>query len=115
MCARATISSAAFAARACCTTWPASKAWGIVDKQPARNSGIGGGQHFRIRGVAHHYMRTIAPRSVDGRIDLIEHQQLPASGRQAASEEGADPPISDNHIVILEGRHGDRRSGSDRR
>ena len=30
VCARATISSAAFAARACCTTWPASKACGIV-------------------------------------------------------------------------------------
>ena len=81
-------------------------------KQPPCRREIGHGQHFWISGIAHHHFRAIAAGRPDGSIDLIEHQQLPASRREAASEERANSSVSDDHIVILERRHGEWRSGT---
>ena len=81
-------------------------------KQPPRRREIGDGKHFWIGGIAHHHFRAIAAGRPDGSIDLIKHQQLLASRREAAPEERANSSVSDDHIVILERRHGEWRGGS---
>ena len=109
--ARARMSSVGLAVRACWTTWPASKASGMVTIEPARAGEIDRGDDRGFGGVAREHFGAVAPRPFDAASLVSITTILPPSRLQAGADQRADAAVADHDVVVGQGR---RRRGRSR-